>query len=129
MSTLGNVIWVIFGGLILSLGYILVGLLFCLTIIGIPFGVQLMKIGGFALLPFGRTTVPGVRSSGCLYLVANIVWIILAGWELALCHVVLGLCFCVTIIGIPFGLQHFKLALVALAPFGQDIVPTSYVGR
>lgn len=119
MSILGNIIWFVFGGLLLGLCYIFMGLLFCITIIGIPFGYQLIKIGLLAMMPFGSNVVLGEGEMGCLSFFLNIVWILFGGIELAIAHVVLGLIFCVTIIGIPFGLQHFKLAKLALLPFGQ----------
>jgi uncharacterized membrane protein YccF (DUF307 family) len=122
MNFLGNLLWIILGGLFVSLYYAVIGLVFCITIIGIPFGVQLLKIAGFALCPFGRQIVPGENDGGCLSIVMNIIWIIFGGIEIALAHVVLGITFCITIIGIPFGIQNFKMALLALTPFGKEIV-------
>lgn len=122
MNFLGNLLWILLGGLFVSLYYAIVGLAFCLTIVGIPFGVQLFKIAGFALCPFGRQVVPGTNDGGCLSILMNIIWIIFGGIEIALAHVVLGITFCITIIGIPFGRQHFKLAGLALTPFGKQIV-------
>lgn len=122
MKLLGNIIWVLFGGLFIALYYFVVGLLLCLTVVGIPFGLQLMKIAGFALWPFGHEVQAGPQDSGCLSVFMNILWIILGGIEIALTHLGLGVAFCVTIIGIPFGLQHFKMALLALVPFGKTIV-------
>lgn len=122
MNFLGNLLWIIFGGLFISLYYAIVGLLFCLTIVGIPFGVQLIKIAGFAICPFGRQIVAGSNDGGCLSIIMNIIWIIFGGIEIALAHVVLGITFCITIVGIPFGVQNFKMALLALTPFGKNIV-------
>lgn len=122
MNFIGNLLWIIFGGLFISLYYAIIGLAFCITIIGIPFGVQLFKIAGFALCPFGRQMVSGSNDGGCLYILMNIIWIIFGGIEIALAHVALGIIFCITIIGIPFGVQHFKMALLALVPFGKEIV-------
>jgi uncharacterized membrane protein YccF (DUF307 family) len=122
MNFLGNLLWIILGGLFVSLYYAIIGLAFCITIIGIPFGVQLFKIAGFALCPFGRQAIPGASDGGCLSIVMNIIWIIFGGIEIALAHVVLGITFCITIIGIPFGVQNFKMALLALTPFGKEIV-------
>ena len=122
MKLLGNIIWALFGGLFISLYYFVVGLLLCLTVVGIPFGLQLMKMAGFALWPFGHEVQAGPQDSGCLSVCMNIIWIILGGIEIALTHLGLGVAFCVTIIGIPFGLQHFKMALLALVPFGKTIV-------
>lgn len=122
MKLLGNVIWILFGGLFIALYYFMFGLLLCLTVVGIPFGLQLMKIAGFALWPFGHEVQAGPQDSGCLSVCMNILWIIFGGIEIALTHLGLGVAFCVTIIGIPFGLQHFKMALLALVPFGKIIV-------
>lgn len=122
MKLLGNIIWALFGGLFISLYYFVVGLLLCLTVVGIPFGLQLMKMAGFALWPFGHEVQAGPQDSGCLSVFMNILWIILGGIEIALTHLGLGVVFCVTIIGIPFGLQHFKMALLALVPFGKTVV-------
>ena len=121
MKLLGNILWIVLGGIFISMYYALVGLLFCITIVGIPFGIQLLKIAGFALWPFGRQIVAGETDGGCLSLIMNVIRIILGGVEIALAHIGLGLGFCITIIGIPFGLQHFKMALLALAPFGKQI--------
>ena len=121
MNILGNILWIVLGGIFISMYYALVGLLFCITIVGIPFGIQLLKIAGFALWPFGRQIVAGETDGGCLSLIMNVIWIILGGVEIALAHIGLGIGFCITIIGIPFGLQHFKMALPALAPFGKQI--------
>lgn len=122
MKLLGNIIWILFGGLFIALYYFMFGLLLCLTVVGIPFGLQLMKMAGFALWPFGHEVQAGPQDSGCLSVFMNILWIIFGGIEIALTHLGLGVVFCVTIIGIPFGLQHFKMALLALVPFGKIIV-------
>ena len=122
MKLLGNIIWILFGGLFIALYYFMFGLLLCLTVVGIPFGLQLMKIAGFALWPFGHEVQAGPQDSGCLSVCMNILWIIFGGIEIALTHLGLGVVFCVTIIGIPFGFQHFKMALLALVPFGKIIV-------
>lgn len=121
MNLIGNILWLILGGLLISLYYIIAGLLFCLTIIGIPFGLQLMKIGSFAFLPFGHEILPGPNDSGCLAIFMNVVWILVGGVEIAVLHLFFGLICCVTIVGIPFGIQHFKMALLALVPFGKKI--------
>lgn len=122
MNTLGNFLWMIFGGFLLALMYWLAALLMCCTIIGLPFGVQLFKIGGFVFFPFGRDLVDGPAATGCLNTLFNVIWIVLGWWEIALSHLVCGLILCCTIIGIPFGLQHFKIALETLLPFGKQIV-------
>ena len=93
-----------------------------ITIIGIPFGMQTLKLAGLALWPFGKEVRSGQRSGGCLYILMNILWIFLGGIWICLSHLVFGAILCITIIGIPFGLQHFKLAALALSPFGKDIV-------
>lgn len=120
MNFIGNVIWLILGGIIGAILWAIGGLLLCITIIGIPFGVQCFKIAGFVLWPFGREIEPGNFGVGGLIL--NIIWIIVCGWELAVTHLVIGGIFCITIIGIPFGLQHFKFALLGLMPFGAKII-------
>jgi uncharacterized membrane protein YccF (DUF307 family) len=121
MNLLGNLIWLIFGGFITCIEYLLSGLLLCLTIIGIPFGLQCFKIAFFTLLPFGRQVrdVPG--PTGCIATIFNIIWIFCGGIWIAITHLVFGLLLCVTIVGIPFGLQHFKLMSLTFAPFGKEI--------
>ena len=121
MKIIGNIIWVIFGGLILALEYAICGLIWCITIIGIPFGIQLFKCASLALWPFGREVRNKQNSTGCLSTGMNVLWFLLDGIWLALEHVIAGLIFCITIIGIPFGKQHFKLAAIALTPFGREI--------
>jgi uncharacterized membrane protein YccF (DUF307 family) len=117
MKTIGNILWLVFGGLLMSIGYFLLGLLLCVTIIGIPFGLQLFKMGRLVLLPFGTD----VKTEFDEHPIANIIWLIFFGWELAISHVIIGLLCCITIIGIPFGKQWFKLAKLALLPFGADL--------
>ena len=117
MKFIGNIIWLLIGGIIASIAWFLTGL-FCITIIGIPFGLQCFKIAGFVLWPFGRNQF---RSFGAGGLIFNIIWLIVFGWEFAVGHLIIGLIFCITIIGIPFGLQHFKLAQLGLIPFGAQI--------
>jgi len=119
MSALGNILWVIFGGLISSILWVVAGLLCCITIVGIPFGIQCFKIGGLVLAPFGRDIELG--EFGFTGALGNILWILLLGWELCLGHLIIGFVFFITIIGIPFGKQHFKLAGLALLPFGAKI--------
>lgn len=122
MNFIGNIIWVLFGGLFLSLGYLLGGLILCLTIVGIPFGLQIMKLGLFALWPFGGEVVPSKTPMGCLSILLNVLWIIFGGIEVAIGHLTMGVIFCITIVGIPFGMQHFKLMAMALLPFGHTVV-------
>lgn len=121
MTILGNLIWIICGGFLISAYYAVMGIVFCITIIGIPFGVQLLKMAGFALCPFGRNVRCDTRDMGCLSILMNIIWIVLGGIEICLMHVGFGAFLCITIVGIPLGIQHFKMALLALAPFGQRI--------
>ena len=120
MSLIGNILWFLLGGFFIGMGYIVAGLLFCITIIGIPFGYQLMKIGVYTFLPFGKSSSFGSGEPGCLSLAFNVLWIALGWWEIALCHLVVGGVLCITIIGIPFGLQHFKIAKLSCFPFGQS---------
>ena len=122
MSLIGNLIWFIFGGLLLGIGYLFGGMVLCFTIVGIPFGLQIMKLGLFAMCPFGGEVVPGNNASGCLPLLLNVLWIICGGIEVALTHLALGIVFSITIVGIPFGMQHFKLMMLALMPFGHEVV-------
>ncbi len=117
MSVIGNIIWLIFGGFITGLAYILGGLLLCLTIIGIPFGLKAIRVGMATLTPFGKAVIPDERGDGCLPLMLNIIWILLFGWEIALAHLISAGFLAITIIGIPFAKQHFKLIPVAFAPF------------
>lgn len=121
MSLLGNIIWLIFGGLIVGLGYILGGLVICITIIGIPFGIQSMKIGVATLAPFGKDIVELPEANSPLRIIFNVIWILLFGWEIAVAHAVSALILAITIIGIPFALQHVKLIPLALLPFGRDL--------
>jgi len=122
MKTIGNILWLILGGFLTGVLYYIAGLIFCITIIGIPFGYQLFKIGSYAFWPFGRDMSWGPGEPGCLSLIGNVLWILLGWWEIALIHLVCGLLFCITIVGIPFGMQHFKIAKNSLLPFGQRAV-------
>lgn len=121
MKFIGNILWLILGGLLVAIYYWLIGLLICITIIGIPFGVQLIKIGNFALWPFGHEIQSGPNDSGCLSILMNVIWILVGGIEIATLHLTFGVFCCITIVGIPFGIQHFKMALLALIPFGKKI--------
>ncbi len=119
MNSLGNVIWLIFGGLIMALFWFLAGVIMCITIIGIPFGLQAFKMGSLILWPFGKEIAYANMKTGSILL--NILWIVLFGWELAFASFILGVVFSITIIGLPFGLQWFKFASLALFPFGASI--------
>jgi len=119
MYFIGNIIWLLLGGIIAFILWMLAGLILCITIIGIPFGIQCFKIAEFVLWPFGKEIELGNFGAGGLLL--NIIWILFFGWEFAIFHVVIGLILCITIIGIPFGLQHFKFAKLGLIPFGARI--------
>ena len=121
MKTIGNIIWVIFGGLIMAIEYFVASLILMITIIGIPFGIQTFKLGLVALWPFGTDVRESETSSGCLSTFMNVLWIITGGIWIALSHLIFGILFSITIIGIPFGKQHFKLAGLALTPFGKVI--------
>ena len=122
MRIIGNLIWLIFGGLLIAIEYLVGSILLMVTIVGIPFGIQTLKIAALAIWPFGRDTRVHARASGCLYILMNILWLLCGGLWIAVTHAVFGLILCITIIGIPFGLQHFKLTAIALNPFGRDIV-------
>lgn len=124
VKTIGNVLWLIFAGIWLALGYAVGGIAMCLTIIGIPFGIQSFKLAAFAIWPFGREVVGRPDGGGCLLTAFNVIWLILFGWEIFIAAMVLGLILCITIIGIPFGIQAFKLGVLALWPFGREIVET-----
>ncbi len=126
MKLLLNVIWVVFGGWLLALSYILAGVVACILVVTIPFGVAAFRMASFALWPFGRTIVDK-PTAGVMSTIGNVLWILLFGWWLALEHLVTGIAQCITIIGIPLGLANFKLVPVSLMPIGKDIVPTSSV--
>lgn len=120
MSVLGNLLWFLLGGWIMALGWLLSGVFWCLTIVGIPVGLQCFKFASLACWPFGREVVFG---GGAVSLLANLLWLIFSGIPMALGAASLGVLFCITMIGIPFGLQCFKLAKLALMPFGAQILP------
>jgi uncharacterized membrane protein YccF (DUF307 family) len=123
VRTIGNVLWFVLAGVWLAIGYAIAGVLLCITVIGIPFGLAAFRLAGYVIWPFGRIVVrnpdrvPGVSA------VANVLWFVLAGWWLCLIHLVTGFLLCLTIIAIPFGIANFKLAGLALAPLGKLIVP------
>lgn len=122
MRLLGNIIWLVFGGIFIAIEYFVSSILLMITIVGIPFGLQTLKLAYIALWPFGKDIQLGPNTPGCLSTIMNLIWFFIGGIWIALSHLVLGLLFTITIIGIPFGTQHFKLASVALTPFGRRIV-------
>jgi uncharacterized membrane protein YccF (DUF307 family) len=122
MRIIGNLVWLLFGGIIIAIEYLIGSIILMITIIGIPFGLQTLKMAALAIWPFGRDTRVHERASGCLYILMNILWLLTGGLWIAATHAIFGLILCITIIGIPFGLQHFKLTAIALSPFGRDIV-------
>ena len=119
MRILLNLLWIIFGGLISAIGWVLAGCLWCITVIGIPVGVQCFKLASISLNPFGKEIVYEKNGAGSFLL--NLIWLIISGWELALGNAILGVILCITIIGIPWGKQFFKIAKVALMPFGAVV--------
>lgn len=119
MGCIGNALWFVFGGILLGLGWLLAGVLWCITIVGIPIGVQCFKFAKLAFFPFGKEIRYG---GGVGSLLLNIVWLLISGIPLALEAALAGVVFCITIIGIPFGVQCFKLAKLALMPFGSEVV-------
>lgn len=121
MRLIGNILWFVFGGFLSGLGWALAGLLCCLTVVGIPFGLQCFKFAGLSFFPFGKEVVPG---GGAVSTLANILWLLTFGVWMALANAAFGLLWCLTIVGIPFGRQFFKLAKLALTPFGAEVVKT-----
>lgn len=118
MKLLGNIIWFIFGGALGALIWLLIGLVWCFTIVGAPVGVQCFKFAKLTLFPFGKEIIYGGRTYSFLI---NLIWIVLFGLEMCIGYTVVGVFYCVTIIGIPFGKQFFKLAKLSLLPFGAEI--------
>ncbi len=121
MSFIGNVLWFVFGGFWSFLGYTWGAFIMCLTVVGIPFGVQSWKIGVASLAPFGKEIKTHKNTDSPLNIVLNVIWIITAGWAIALAHLTLALGLAVTIVGIPFAFQHLKLLPLAFAPFGRRL--------
>ena len=118
MNALGNILWLLLGGLLISLYYAIYGMLLCVTIIGIPFGIQMFKLAGLALCPFGRD-VEIMADGGCIQTIFNIIWIITGWWEIALFHLFMGILCAITIIGIPFAKAHWRLLKMSFLPFGS----------
>lgn len=121
MRILGNIVWLIFGGLETALGYFVSGIALCCTIIGIPFGLQLFKIGGICLWPFGSKINISTEHHGCLYVIFNIIFFFIGGIWIFLTHLLFGCLLSITILGLPWGYAHFRLAGLAFSPFGRDI--------
>ncbi len=121
MNLIGNIIWLLFGGIFIALEYLVSSVLLMLTVVGIPFGLQTLKLASISLWPFGREAVQTQRADGCLAVFMNVLWFFIGGIWIALSHLFWGIVLCITIVGIPFGKQHFKLASLALTPFGRDI--------
>jgi uncharacterized membrane protein YccF (DUF307 family) len=122
MKILGNIIWLVFGGIIIAVEYFIGSLILMITIVGIPFGLQTLKMASLSVWPFGRTSRPEATSQGCLYVIMNLLWLLCGGIWIALTHAFFGVLLSLTIIGIPFGKQHFKLTEVAINPFGRRIM-------
>ena len=121
MKLIGNIIWLVFGGLECALGYFAGSVALIVTIIGIPFGIQTLKLGLLCLWPFGSQVSEATDNIGCLSVLMNIIWLIFGGLFTCLAHLFFGTLLCLTIIGIPFGMQHFKMAKLALLPFGRNV--------
>ena len=128
MRTVGNILWLVLAGFWLALGYAVAGVLACILIVTIPFGIASFRIAGFVLWPFGRTVV-WRRDAGIWSVLGNIIWVILFGWEMALAHLVAGLLLFITIIGIPFGIASWKMIPLSLFPLGRQVVPIGSVGH
>ncbi len=128
MRTIGNILWFVLAGLWLAIGYVVAGILACILIITIPFGIASFRLAGFVIWPFGRTAV-WRREAGVMSVIGNIIWVILFGWEMALAHLVAGLLLCITIIGIPFGIASWKMIPLSLFPLGRQVVPIGSVGH
>jgi uncharacterized membrane protein YccF (DUF307 family) len=126
VRTLLNIIWLVLSGFWLAIAYVLAGILACVLIVTIPFGVQAFKLAGYSLWPFGRTVVKKPEA-GAGSVVGNVLWLVIAGWWLALSHLVTAVLLAVTIIGIPLAVANVKLIPVALWPFGREIVPADEV--
>ena len=122
MKTLFNILWLVFAGLWMALGYLIAAVLLAITIIGLPFAKQSLKLGGYALWPFGRALIQSPTRHKSLSVIGNLLWFILAGWWLALGHLLTGVALCLTIIGIPLGIADIKMAGAALVPFGRKVV-------
>ncbi len=121
MNLLGNLIWLIFGGFFAALGYLFGGIVLCITVVGVPWGLQCFKMAALVLWPFGKKVVSSSNNAGCLNVLFNIIWLLCGGLYTALMHIVFGLLLFITIIGIPFARQHFKLIEISMMPFGKRV--------
>ena len=124
MRTLGNILWLIFGGFLISIEYLFASVFLCLTIIGIPFGIQSLKMASLAFWPFGKAVKPRETSNDGIYILMNVIWILIGVLWICLTHLIFGAILFITILGIPFAKQHFKLAALSFTPFGRDVVYT-----
>ena len=124
MRLIGNILWIILGGFVSALGWWVVGLLWCITVVGIPVGIQCFKLASISLNPFGKEVS---YEGGAGSFILNVIWFFLGGLELALANFLWGCVLCITIIGIPFGKQFFKIAKTALAPFGATVERVHYL--
>lgn len=122
MSLFGNILWLIFGGLIAGLIYIIAGLILCITLIGIPFGLQSIKLGLATLAPFGKECVPHKNAANLLRIIFSLLWLLTFGWVIALTHLIFAIVLAITLIGIPFAIQHIKLIPISLMPFSYNLV-------
>lgn len=121
MNLILNIIWIVFGGLMIAVEYVMSSVAMMITIIGIPFGLQTIKLAMVALIPFGTKITPAPTGTGCVNALMNVIWWIVGGIPIALTHLLWGIIFCITIVGIPFGMQHFKLMKLAMFPFGKTV--------
>ncbi len=128
MNVILNIIWLVLSGFWLAIGYVIAGIVCCILIITIPFGIASFRLAGFVIWPFGRTAV-WRREAGVMSVIGNIIWVILFGWEMALAHLVAGLLLFITIIGIPFGIASWKMIPLSLFPLGRQVVPIDSVGH
>lgn len=122
MNVLGNLVWLVFGGFFAAIGYLFGGLVLCATVVGIPFGLQCFKLAALVVWPFGQQVVDDSSGLGCLTMICNIIWLVCGGLWTALNHIFWGILLTITVIGIPFARQHFKLVPISLMPFGKRIV-------
>lgn len=128
VKIIGNIVWLLLAGLWLAIGYVIAGIVACIFIVTIPFGVQSFKLAAYCLWPFGRAVVDRPNADIALGLVANVIWFLVAGWWLTLAHLAAAVLLAITVIGLPFALVSVRMAGLALAPFGKQIVPAESVG-